>query len=73
MGRGADGLGVKYPSVPAELIYALTVNVDNLRPWEFDAMPADQYDEIVSLWMAWSEARAAERKTIAKAGEWARA
>ena len=35
--------------MPRELDYALRVSVENLRPWEYDEMVADEYDMISHL------------------------
>ena len=35
--------------MPRELDYALRVNVDGLRPWEYWAAEADDYDLITHL------------------------
>lgn len=39
-------------------MYALRVNVDDLRPWEYDAMPADDYEMILHLQETFRKARA---------------
>lgn len=46
-----------WPTPPAELVYALRVSVADLRPWEYAAMEADRYDEIVELRTIWNEER----------------
>ena len=43
---------------PLELVYALRVNVDNLRPWEWDAIEADVYDEILLCRETWAREQA---------------
>ncbi len=48
--------GAPRMSPPPELVYALQVNVDNLRPWEWGAMEAAQYDEIMACREAWAKA-----------------
>lgn len=35
--------------MPDELVYALRVSVDGLRPWEYWSMDADEYDMITHL------------------------
>ncbi len=41
---------------PPELLYALAVNIDNLRPWEYDLIEADVYDEIRLCRETWARA-----------------
>ena len=43
-------------SPPPELVYALQVNVDNLRPWEWGAMDAAVYEEIILCRETWAKA-----------------
>lgn len=35
------------PTPPAELIAALRVNIDDLRPWEYGNMESDEYMRIL--------------------------
>lgn len=43
------------PPAPPELVYALRVDVRGLRPWEYDGMDAELYDEIRALQAAYAE------------------
>jgi hypothetical protein len=38
---------------PPELIYALRVNIDELRPWEYDGMSFWQYERIRHAQAEW--------------------
>ena len=55
---------MKYPSVPPELAFALAVNVENLRPWEWWACDAEEYGMIIELRAAWFGTRADERRGL---------
>ena len=45
------------PRAPKELTYALRVSIADLRPWEYDAMSAWDYDMIENALRAWEQAR----------------
>ncbi len=34
---------------PRELVRALRVNVENLRPWEYDGMDAADYESVTTI------------------------
>lgn len=44
------------PTVPPELIAALRVDIDNLRPWEYGNMESDEYMRILDTQYAYREA-----------------
>lgn len=46
--------------MPHELAWALSLNIDDLRPWEFWAMDSEEYDMIRELQ---GEYRAAVKET----------
>lgn len=50
---------------PRKLIYALRVSLDNLRPWEYDAMVADEYDEILLCQRTFAKEMKFARKLVA--------
>ena len=37
------------PTPPSELVYAIRVDVSGLRPWEYRAMEADEYEMVLHL------------------------
>lgn len=63
----ARGMAVEPPPAPRDLIYAMRVNVDNLRPWEYDAMAADTYEMIVHLQGVFREEMQAARAAAERA------
>jgi len=60
---------VTWPTPPPELVYALRVSVADLRPWEYAAMEADRYDEIVELRQIWQDERAYWRRQLSAEDE----
>lgn len=48
-------VGRTVPRPPRELVRALRVSIDDLRPWEYDGMSAWEYDETLALQQAWRE------------------
>lgn len=60
---------VGYPTPPPELIWAMSVSVDGLRPWEYWQMDSEEYALIRELQGVYREERDDERKAVAKANE----
>lgn len=44
------------PTPPRELIEALRVNIDNLRPWEYGNMESDEYMRVLDTQQAYRNA-----------------
>lgn len=63
--RNREGLTPVSP--PNELLYAWRVNIDDLRPWEYDQMSAWKYDKIRHAKDVWE--RAVKDKPMDKSGE----
>jgi hypothetical protein len=46
---GRRARSAKPPTVPPELIAALRVKIDDLRPWEYGNMESDEYLRIMDV------------------------
>lgn len=65
--KRAKGQDSEPPAAPRELIYAMRVTVDHLRPWEYDAMDADKYDMILHLQGVFREELQSARQAVERA------
>jgi hypothetical protein len=53
---GRRGKAAAAPTPPRELIAALRVNIDDLRPWEYGNMESDEYMRILDAQVAYRRA-----------------
>lgn len=60
---------MRYPTEPPELSYAYAVSVEGLRPWEFDACPADAYHLITAVRAAFESELRDARAALSEAPE----
>lgn len=49
--------GRNEPDCPPELLAALRVSVEGLRPWEYDGMSAWEYERIAHAQQEWAKAQ----------------
>jgi len=57
------------PAAPPELVRALRVSLDHLRPWEYDAMAEDDYLQILDCRRWFEEETGARRGRARREGE----
>lgn len=55
---------MKYPPAPAELIWALSVSIEGIRPWEYWAMDSEEYDLIREVQAVYRSEVMEEQKAI---------
>lgn len=55
---------MKYPTPPPELVFAMAVDVSNLRPWEFWMCDSEEYYLITTLRAEYENARKEARALI---------
>lgn len=57
---------INWPSIPEEVVWAKSLSVTDLRPWEWAAMDAHDHYRILEIRHAWDEGRREYREMQAE-------
>jgi hypothetical protein len=57
---------VTFPDPPSDVVWAKSISVNELRPWEWAAMDAHDHYRILEIRHAWDEGRREQREAQAE-------